>query len=453
MNQDEVFIGDLLAAPRDDSPRLAYARWLDQRGDPRGNYLHCEMQWAKAKEANLEAPLREPARDLDPVWVARVSRPPVGVCADQLRFRDPAIEGNIRPKITSADLDWIERRFQVTLPADYRGFLLNYNGGVVAAPGHYRVPGRAYGDWEYEQLLGLGTVWAAEESKIDWYEFDLVWNLQAVEELRTEKNPPSKYPAQRKADEETAERWRAEPHGHLMIIGFGPPSGELELVGLGCGGDVIGQVHLVSVPWADEGEQSCLVAPTFAAFLAMLTDYDPDHVNAITAGDVAALRRWLDAGGDPNEIYHGQRLLSHGLRHVRPESVRELLAHGAKLWGGLLTEAARNSDCQELIDLLRSHWVLRDQDAKDGDSPEVAPIIQAIRAGNMPALRRWLDAGGDPNEVYQQMSLLAHAVVHGNVAAARAFRARGARVWYGLLPYAQSSGSQELIDLVSEEGP
>jgi hypothetical protein len=30
-----------------------------------------------------------------------------------------------------ADLDWVERRFHVTLPADYRGFLLNYNGGSV----------------------------------------------------------------------------------------------------------------------------------------------------------------------------------------------------------------------------------------------------------------------------------------------------------------------------------
>jgi hypothetical protein len=280
-----------------------------------------------------------------------------------------------------------------------------------------------------------------------------VWNLQAVEELRSDKNPPSQYPAQRKADEETAERWRAEPHGHLMIIGFGPPSGELELAGLGCGGEIIGQVYLVSVPWATECEQSCLVARTFAAFLAMLTDYDPDHVQAIKTGDVAALRRWLDAGGDPNEIYHGQPLLSHGLRHVRPECVRELLAHGAKLWGRLLTEAGRNSDCQELIDLLRSHWVLRDQDAKDGDSPEVSPVIQAIKAGNLPALRRWLDAGGDPDKYYQEMSLLAHAVVHSNVEAARELRARGAAVWNGLLPYAQCSGSQELIEMLRGEGP
>ncbi|MFI5454853.1 MAG: TIGR02996 domain-containing protein [Isosphaerales bacterium] len=107
MNQDEAFIGDILAAARDDSPRLAYAGWLDQRGDARGNYLRTEMQWAQAREARLEAELGELATNLDAVWVARVSRPPVGVCADHLEFCEPE-SGTIRPKLTAADLDWIQ---------------------------------------------------------------------------------------------------------------------------------------------------------------------------------------------------------------------------------------------------------------------------------------------------------------------------------------------------------
>jgi hypothetical protein len=238
-----------------------------------------------------------------------------------------------------------------------------------------------------------------------------------------------------------------------MVIGFGPPRGELELVGLGCGGEAVGQVHLVSVPWADEGEQSCLVAPTFAAFLAMLTDYDPDHVKAIKTGDVAALRQWLDAGGDPDDQYHGRPLIVHGQAHDRPESVRELLAHRAELTGGLLMEAGRNSGCQELIDLLRLHWVRTEQDTKESDPAEVAPVVAAIKNGNIPELRRLLDAGGDPNQVFQQLSLLAHAVVHGTVEAARELLARDARVWDGLLAFARSSGSQELIDLLKREGP
>jgi hypothetical protein len=179
----------------------------------------------------------------------------------------------------------------------------------------------------------------------------------------------------------------------------------------------------------------------------MLTDYDPNHVKAIKAGDVAALRHWLDTGGDPNERYHGQPLMSYGQIHVRPECVRELLAHGAELRGGLLLEAGRGGS-QELIDLLRTHWGQREHDADDGDSPEVAAVIQAIKTGDMPALRRWLDAGGNPGKIYQELSLLAHAVVHGNVEAAAELRARKAMVWDGLLPYAKSSGSQELIDLL-----
>jgi uncharacterized protein (TIGR02996 family) len=87
MNQDEAFIGAILAAPRHDSPRLAYAGWLDPRGDARGEYLRTEVQWAKAGEAKLEARLRELATNLDAVWVAQVSRPPVGVCAEHLPFR------------------------------------------------------------------------------------------------------------------------------------------------------------------------------------------------------------------------------------------------------------------------------------------------------------------------------------------------------------------------------
>jgi hypothetical protein len=79
--------------------------------------------------------------------------------------------------------------------------------------------------------------------------------------------------------------------------------------------------------------------------------------------------------------------------------------------------------------------------------------VKAIKGGNTLALHRWLDAGGDPKKVYQQMQLLDHAVVHGNAEAARKLLARGAKPWDGLLPYARSSGSQELIDLLRGESP
>ncbi len=35
-------MGRILAAPLDDEPRLAYAAWLKQRGDPRGDFIHAQ---------------------------------------------------------------------------------------------------------------------------------------------------------------------------------------------------------------------------------------------------------------------------------------------------------------------------------------------------------------------------------------------------------------------------
>jgi uncharacterized protein (TIGR02996 family) len=124
MEQDETFIGDLLAAPGNDAPRQAYAAWLDQRDDARGRYLRAEMLWARARDPRLEAPLREQGVKLDPVWVARISRPPLGACAEQIRLR--TFTNPPQPKLTAADLDALERRFQIRLPVDYRAFLLNY---------------------------------------------------------------------------------------------------------------------------------------------------------------------------------------------------------------------------------------------------------------------------------------------------------------------------------------
>ena len=43
---DEAFVRAIVAAPGDDLPRLVYADWLDDRGDPRGAYLRAEAAWA-----------------------------------------------------------------------------------------------------------------------------------------------------------------------------------------------------------------------------------------------------------------------------------------------------------------------------------------------------------------------------------------------------------------------
>jgi uncharacterized protein (TIGR02996 family) len=129
VNEDEAFIRAIVDSPGDDLPRLVYADWLDDRDDPRGAYLRAEAEWAKpwrGGECPADSPaLRELTSGLDPVWVARVSRPPVGACCEQIAFTGRG------PRVTQDDLDSFERANRLRLPNDYRAFLLNLNGGFT----------------------------------------------------------------------------------------------------------------------------------------------------------------------------------------------------------------------------------------------------------------------------------------------------------------------------------
>jgi uncharacterized protein (TIGR02996 family) len=332
MREEEAFLRAVTEFQADPVARLAYADWLEERGDPRGAYLRAESEWAQVMGPAGEENLRQLARELDPVWVARVSRPPVGVCCNRIRFANP---GKRRPTLSPADLDWVERRFQLTLPADYRAFLLNYNGGNPN-PDHFRIPGRQYDPGYYEAVNNLGTVWSAAEPEIDW-DFDLVWKLVHLDQYR-----------------QVETRWLGEPHRNLMVVGLLPPA-DLDWICLGCRGDVIGQVYAVAAWMPDDSlEDRAFIAPSFAAFLNLLTDHDLPHIQAIKAGDVAALRRWLDEGGDPNEVYRRAPLIWHAVVHAKPAAVRELLARGARVWDSLHADAKRRGN-QEIIKLLRAH--------------------------------------------------------------------------------------------------
>jgi uncharacterized protein (TIGR02996 family) len=64
------------ANPSDDTPRLAYADWLDERADPRGEYLRTELQLAKLPVGDPPAPdlrnwLRSLRTGIDPDTLAR----------------------------------------------------------------------------------------------------------------------------------------------------------------------------------------------------------------------------------------------------------------------------------------------------------------------------------------------------------------------------------------------
>jgi uncharacterized protein (TIGR02996 family) len=123
MTDDEAFIRVILDSPGDEAPRLVYADWLEERGDPRSAYLRAEREAVKTGDTSELAKL---AVGLDPVWVARVTLPPLGVCCEHIQIRDRG------PVITAKEIEQFELKCGIRLPHDYRAFLLNYNGGVVS---------------------------------------------------------------------------------------------------------------------------------------------------------------------------------------------------------------------------------------------------------------------------------------------------------------------------------
>ena len=127
---EDKFLAAILGAPADEVVRLAYADWLEERSDPRGRYLRAEVgvfQPAAGVPNTAHDRLSELADGLDPVWVARVSRPPVGVCCAGVRFVD--YPGRSRPGLGPEAFALLDRWLGPAWPPAYRAFLLNYNGG------------------------------------------------------------------------------------------------------------------------------------------------------------------------------------------------------------------------------------------------------------------------------------------------------------------------------------
>src|SRR5947209_7449161 len=151
LSDDESFIRAIVAAPGDDAPRLVYADWLDERADPRGAFLRAETDAVRTarrfvKDADGERRLQEMAGTLDPVWVARVSRPPLGVACDHLRWDCNGPAPGL--PVTETVLSEFERRHRQVGVLSRR--LDARPGRPLADPGDCRqlggVPGRADDD-------------------------------------------------------------------------------------------------------------------------------------------------------------------------------------------------------------------------------------------------------------------------------------------------------------------
>ena len=95
----------LARSPDEDALRLAFADWLEERGDARGAYLRAEARHFHKESRRAAQDVCRLQEQVDPVWANLVSRPPFGILVPDLTFHDTG------PKITRADLGVIERHW------------------------------------------------------------------------------------------------------------------------------------------------------------------------------------------------------------------------------------------------------------------------------------------------------------------------------------------------------
>jgi len=62
MEQERAYVEAIRAQREDDAPRLAYANWLQERGDPRGEFIQAQVRWYQAHLALDVAAMQQHAR-------------------------------------------------------------------------------------------------------------------------------------------------------------------------------------------------------------------------------------------------------------------------------------------------------------------------------------------------------------------------------------------------------
>jgi uncharacterized protein (TIGR02996 family) len=80
MSEEPGLLQAILASPDDPAHRLIYADWLEDHGDPRGDYLRMELALASARPQSrkaraLRASLQELRGRIEPAWLAVIDQP------------------------------------------------------------------------------------------------------------------------------------------------------------------------------------------------------------------------------------------------------------------------------------------------------------------------------------------------------------------------------------------
>jgi uncharacterized protein (TIGR02996 family) len=85
MNDDNHFVQAILASPDDANLRLVYADWLEERGDPRAEFLRTEAELADLpgdhrRARRLQARMRKLRTDINADWLALFDRTAIEGC-------------------------------------------------------------------------------------------------------------------------------------------------------------------------------------------------------------------------------------------------------------------------------------------------------------------------------------------------------------------------------------
>jgi uncharacterized protein (TIGR02996 family) len=93
-DEDRAFLRGILTNPADLTGWLAYADWLDERADPRAEFVRLEVRRGQLtpgepERTEVEYQLRTLRKRLDPDWVAIFDRPAIENCPDAFAFRCP----------------------------------------------------------------------------------------------------------------------------------------------------------------------------------------------------------------------------------------------------------------------------------------------------------------------------------------------------------------------------
>ena len=92
--EEDRFIQAILADPDDASIRLVYADWLEERGDPRGEFLRLEaaltgLPREDERWGRMAARLRELRATIDRDWLTALGRSPIELCELSFEFQCP----------------------------------------------------------------------------------------------------------------------------------------------------------------------------------------------------------------------------------------------------------------------------------------------------------------------------------------------------------------------------